>query len=260
MPPSLSLAITALAAGLCATQQNSSITYGESWAGPVQLQRNGTSPFNFVEATIVVPSLQLPASPHAQRDSYAASVWVGLDGYDSPAPSGLWQAGINMTIWAADGSAAYNAWYEWVPDDYVELDATQLAVAAGDHVRVQINATDDGLHGSTTLTNLNTTQTFSYEQDAPTTWRGPTFPARGASAEWIVEAGGNLFGQQDVFPDWGTVRFLDARACRVNGECVLPGGPDLAVTAVKYNDTVYTRSREEGNSVSIDYIEEQVDR
>ncbi|KAI0470038.1 concanavalin A-like lectin/glucanase domain-containing protein [Xylariaceae sp. FL0804] len=258
MPSPISFAVAALAAGSCAAEQNFPISYDETWAGPVQLQRNGTSAFSFVEATLIIPSLQLPVNPREQRASYSASVWVGLDGYDSPYPSGLWQSGINMTI-LANGTTAYNAWYEWVPSDYVELNASQLSVSEGDSIRVQISTAGDGLRGSLTLANLDTAQVFTHEQDAPTTWRGPTFPARGASAEWIVEAGGSLYGEQNVFPDWGTVEFLGARACRVDGACVLPGGRGMITTAVKYDDTLYTRSRAEGGRVLIEYVEEPVD-
>ncbi|KAF4465886.1 hypothetical protein FALBO_7252 [Fusarium albosuccineum] len=98
-------------------------------------------------------------------------------------------------------------------------------------------------------------------QDAPTAWRGPTLPAQGATAEWIIEAGTYLNGPQYVFPDWGTAQFLGARACYKNGECALAGDGTVdqgRMTAVLWNDTrtLYTRSCAKGDHVSIEYIEE----
>ena len=71
-----------------------------------------------------------------------------------------------------------------IPDDPISLSKTQLAISEGEHIRVSVNTTDAGYHGTTTFTNLNTSQTFSHSQDAAKLPRGPTFPSPGASAEW----------------------------------------------------------------------------
>lgn len=168
-----------------------------------------------------------------------------------------------------------------VPDDPVTIDASQLAISEGDHIHVLLNTTNGGLQGSTTLINLNTSQTFSYSQDAPVSWRGPTWPSPGTSAEWIIEAGTYLNATRFVFPDWGNASVLDARACyNTTGACgkclcnlpkiradhpttpVLPGqgtsSSSTQTTAVLLNDTdiLYTRSYVDGSDIWIAYVEE----
>lgn len=126
-----------------------------------------------------------------------------------------------------------------------------------------LNTINGGYHASTTLTNLNTSQTFSYSQDAPVSWRGPTWPAPGTSAEWIIEAGTYLNGTQYVLPDFGNASFLDARACyNTTGACVRPGDDHLIstsqTTAVWWNDTdtLYTRSYVNEDDAWVAYVEE----
>lgn len=71
-----------------------------------------------------------------------------------------------------------------VPNDPISLTSSQLAISEGDHVHVVVETSDGGYYGNTSLTNLNTNQTYSFGQEAPTTWRGPTWPSPGTSAEW----------------------------------------------------------------------------
>lgn len=152
-----------------------------------------------------------------------------------------------------------------VPNDPIHLNSSELAVSAGDHIHVVLNTTDNGMAGGVIMTNLNTSQTFSYGQVAPTTWRGPTWPALGDSAEWIVEAGTYINGPQYVFPDWNNATFLDSRACYdVEGYCVSPADRnDMSLnrlTAVWWNDTqtLYTKSHVDGNIVTVEYVEENL--
>ncbi|CZR58546.1 uncharacterized protein PAC_08438 [Phialocephala subalpina] len=244
--------------------------YDTTWAGPVQLVDNfntssNSSGFALVEATLVMPRLALPQKPRQQVDEYTASYWIGLDGFVSSTlgtARGLWQAGVIMSI-RGNGTIEYSGFYEWVPSDPVSITPSQLAISEGHHIRVVINTTNAGYHGSTTLTNLNTSQTFSYSQNAPTAWRGPTFPSPGSSAEWIIEGGTYLNGTQYVFPDWGNASFLDARACYVSSDCVAPGDIDTGanntrMAVVLWNDTqtVYTQSYVDEDRVWIAYVEE----
>lgn len=115
--------------------------------------------------------------------------------------------------------------------------------------------------GSLSLKNLNTSQVFEVTREAPVSWRGPTWPAPGSSAEWIVEAGTYLNGTRYVWPDFGEVRFLGARACyNTTGECVLAGkaGANKQIAAVLWNDTktVYSGTSVDGGDVRIEYLEE----
>ncbi|KAJ4397777.1 hypothetical protein N0V93_002014 [Gnomoniopsis smithogilvyi] len=255
---------------LCASQAN--IFYDTTWAGPVQLANSSLSPnasgpsgFNLAEATLIIPTLSLPSNPHEQVDLYTASFWVGLDGFllsDSiPGVRGLWQAGIFGSL-SVNGTVSYTGFYEWVPEDPVSIPTSQLALAAGDHLYVRLNTSNGGLQGSVTLTNLNTSQTFAYSQDAPVSWRGPTWPAPGTSAEWIVEAGTYLNTTRYVWPDWGNATFVDARACwNTTGDCVVPGQPggEERMTAVWWNDTgiLYSRSGANDGTVWLAYVEEE---
>lgn len=258
-------------------QTNSTeIYYDTTWAGPVQLasttspSTNATSGFNLAEATLIMPHLSLPKKPHEQVDKYTASYWVGLDGFvttssTSTAVRGLWQAGAIMSLSPATANTSqttsYEAFYEWVPEDPVSLTPEQFKLEEGDHLHVLLNTSNGGLVGSLSLTNLNTSQVFSITRDAPVSWRGPTWPAPGSSAEWIVEAGTYLNGTRYVWPDFGVVRFLDARACyNTTGECVDAGraGSRRQITAVLWNDTetVYSGTRVHGDNVRIKYLEE----
>lgn len=255
---------------LCTAQ--SDIFYDTTWAGPVELANSslssnasGPTGFNLAEGTLIIPSLSLPCQPHEQVDQYTASFWVGLDGFllsDSlPGVRGLWQAGLIASL-SVNGTATYTGFYEWVPSDPVSIPASQLALAAGDHLYVRLNTSNGGLQGSLALTNLNTSQTFEYSQDAPVSWRGPTWPAPGSSAEWIVEAGTYLNGTRYVWPDWGNTSFVDAKAYwNTTGECVVPGqeGGDARTTVVWWNDTgmIYSQSGGSGGEVWLAYVEEE---
>ncbi|KAF5008479.1 hypothetical protein FDECE_5238 [Fusarium decemcellulare] len=242
------------------------LSYGTAWAGPVRyadkfnISSNSTG-FTKAEATLIMPHLSIPKKPHEKVEQYTASYWIGLDGVlSSELIRGLWQAGVIMSVWT-NGTTEYRGFHEWIPDDPLDVSPAKLAISEGDHIHVLLETTNNGYHGSTTLTNLNTSQTYTHNQDAPTAWRGPTFPAQGATAEWIIEAGTYLNGPQYVFPDWGTAQFLGARACYKNGECALAGDGTAdqgRMTAVMWNDTrtLYTQSCAKGDHVSIEYIEE----
>ncbi|KAF5021014.1 hypothetical protein F66182_6945 [Fusarium sp. NRRL 66182] len=235
--------------------------YDTTWAGPVRFADNfnlsaNSTGFTMVEATLVMPHLSIPTEPHTKVEQYTASFWIGLDGFlSSEVIRGLWQAGVIMSVWP-NGTTQYTGFHEWIPNDPIDVDPSELGISEGHHIHVILKTTNNGYHGSTTLTNLNTSQTYTHSQDATEKWRGPTWPAQGATAEWIIEAGTYLNGPQYVFPDWGNASFLDARACYQNGECSLPGdgGKDQGrITAVLWNDTktLYTRSHSKGDHVLI---------
>ncbi|KAJ3459955.1 hypothetical protein MRS44_016028 [Fusarium solani] len=228
--------------------------YGEGWAGPVRyadkfnISSNSTG-FTMVEAILVMPHLSIPKNPREKVDQYTTSYWIGLDGVlSSPTHvRGLWQAGVIMSI----------------PDDPLMVSKAQLAISEGDHIHVVVETTNNGYHGTTTLTNLNTGKTYKHSQDAPVKWRGPTWPSQGATAEWIVEAGTYLNGPQFILPDWGTATFRNARACYDNGECAFAGDgiPDQGLmSAILWNDTnmLYTRSRAKGDYASVKYVEGEI--
>ncbi|KAL2276176.1 hypothetical protein FJTKL_01338 [Diaporthe vaccinii] len=184
------------------------IFYDETWAGPVRLAVTETTSaptnisssnsttltgFDTVEGTLVMPRLAIPSHPSQRVDRYMAAYWIGLDGFvmsddegqgtGTSTVRGLWQAGVFMSIWE-NGTSDYTGFYEWVPNDPISLTPSELAISEGDHVHIVIRTSQAGYYGNTTFTNLNTSQTFSFGQEAPTTWRGPTWPSPGTSAEW----------------------------------------------------------------------------
>lgn len=71
-----------------------------------------------------------------------------------------------------------------VPEDPLDVPTSQLALSEGDHLHVLVSTSNGTYHGNITMTNLNTSAVYSYEQDAPVSWRGPTWPSPGSSAEW----------------------------------------------------------------------------
>ncbi|KAJ0121890.1 hypothetical protein J7T55_002399 [Diaporthe amygdali] len=262
------------------------IFYDETWAGPVRLAAGGTTPsstntsssnstwagFNRVEATLVMPRLAIPSHPSERVDQYTAAFWIGLDGFvlsgdeaqgtGTGTVRGLWQAGVFMSIWE-NGTSAYTGFYEWVPNDPISLTSSQLAISEGDHVHVVVETSDGGYYGNTSLTNLNTSQAYSFGQEAPTTWRGPTWPSPGTSAEWIIEAGTYLNSTRHIFPDWGNATMFNAKACYGDNDsaCIMAGASDendLRMTAMRLNETgmLYTRSYVEADRVWVAYVEE----
>lgn len=147
-----------------------------------------------------------------------------------------------------------------IPEDPIHISPTELTINAGDHIFMSVSTTNDGLNGTATLTNKNTTQTFSIERPAPTTWRGPAWFSPGYSAEWIVEAGTYLNSTQVVLPDWGNATFLAAQACRTDGVCVGPAGATTTVAQVVEEDVsmLYTKTVLREDYVNVEYIEESV--
>ncbi|TID21647.1 hypothetical protein E6O75_ATG05042 [Venturia nashicola] len=267
------------------------IYYDTTWAGPVQIanasiSQSTTNPsgFNFVEATLIMPRLSVPLKPHSKVDTYTASYWIGLDGFitastspsPSPSPSlststtpttatGLWQAGIIMSLTPSTNTTTYTAFHEWIPEDPILLSKTQFTIHQAQHLHIHLSTSKNGLVGSLSLSNLNSSQTFNVTRDAPVSWRGPTWPSPGSSAEWIVEAGTDLNGTRFVWPDFGVCRFYGARACYDGGgggggDCVEAGrgGSGKRVTAVLWNDTgtVYSGTSGEGDEVGVKYLEE----
>ncbi|KAK2676518.1 Heterokaryon incompatibility [Fusarium oxysporum f. sp. vasinfectum] len=175
----------------CAAKDGSQypLSYGEAWAGPVRFADNfnlssNSTGFTMAEATLVMPHLSIPKKPHKEVDEYTASFWIGLDGVlSSDIVRGLWQAGVIMSVWP-NGTTKYTGFHEWIPDDPIDVSSSKLAISEGDHIHVVLMTTNNGYHGSTTLTNLNTSRTYTHSQNAANLWRGPTFPAQGATAEW----------------------------------------------------------------------------
>lgn len=147
-----------------------------------------------------------------------------------------------------------------IPEDPIHISPTELTINTGDHISMSVSTTNDGLNGTVTLTNENTTQAFSLERTSPVTWRGPTWFTPGYSAEWIAEAGTYLNSTRVVLPDWGNATFLAAQACTTDGVCVGPMGETSTVAQIVEEDVsiLYTKTVLGEDFVTVQYVEESV--
>jgi hypothetical protein len=116
----------------------------------------------------IVPSVNCTKTPN----TYAV-FWVGLDGY---ADTTVEQTG---TLAVCSGkTAAYYAWYEFVPNEDIQLIST-VAVSPGDKISAAVLYDDPGF--TLKITNVTTGNSFSKKGK-------PTGGAKRESAEWIAEA------------------------------------------------------------------------
>jgi hypothetical protein len=151
----------------------------DNWSGYVisdnsdPFKANKTSIF----ATFTVPVAQ-QAFGKCSTAAVHASEWVGIDGSGS---SDVLQAGIkgSAICKSKKTSASYVAWYEWFPED--EIDIRNFGIYPGDVVYVY-------------LWNTSTTEGHYYIEDVTTNkasslaFKAPkNTQLKGNSAEWIVE-------------------------------------------------------------------------
>lgn len=145
------------------------------------------SKFTHVSGSWIVPAVNCTKTPN----SYAV-LWVGMDGYKDTTVE---QIG---TIAECSGTTAlYGAWYEFVPNEAIQIIST---VTASPGNKISAEVTYDG-SGEFTLkiTNVTTGKSFSKKGTV-------TGGAKRASAEWIAEA---PTGPGGVLPlsDFGTASY-----------------------------------------------------
>jgi hypothetical protein len=126
-----------------------------------------------------------------------SSVWVGIDGSNSPTVE---QTGIEADV--SNGVAQYSAWYEMYPAYPVTVN---LAIHPNDKISASVVYNSNGQFVLTIqdLSDPAGHNTFSITQSAP--------GAQRSSAEWIVEAPSSSRG---VLPlaNFGTVTITNAQA------------------------------------------------
>ncbi|CEJ81589.1 hypothetical protein VHEMI01709 [[Torrubiella] hemipterigena] len=167
---------------------NSYTQVSNNWSGIVQ---KGTG-LNHITGTFTVPSVTGP-------DGSGASFWVGIDGTNGC--NSLMQAGIT-----ADAGGSTYAWYEWYSEPAYNYN---LAVKAGDVVRVTVDATSTTT-GTTTTENLTTGKKASHKFTS-----GPG-PLCEQNAEWVVEAYSRN-GKTITLANYDTVTFSKAVASGSSG-------------------------------------------
>ncbi len=87
------------------------VEYSSNWAGAVLTAPPSGTTFNAVSGQFTVPTPKLPSS--SASGTYAASVWVGIDG--DTYQNSILQAGIDVTITKSGSKStiSYDSWYEW---------------------------------------------------------------------------------------------------------------------------------------------------
>lgn len=90
---------------------SSETIYNPTWSGVMQNQGSG-APFNFMEATMVLPEISVPIYPPYANDLYGAAMWMGFDGWNQGDDTRLWQAGVRMRI-SQQADTSYAGWWEW---------------------------------------------------------------------------------------------------------------------------------------------------
>ncbi len=156
-----------------------------NWAGYVASGGRFTS----VSATWTVPLVRGGTQP-----TEVAALWVGLDGRGTRT---LEQIGTLSGM--LGGSPAYEVWYEVVPQAPVY---ERMAVKPGDSVTASVTTSGDG-NFTLFIRNNTTGVAFSTLQ--------PSAGAELVTAEVVAEAPATISGPAPL-PDFGTVRFTNARA------------------------------------------------
>jgi len=192
LPATISLAVSL---GLGVAHSNAAATpprLGEgaletssNWAGYVASHGRFTS----VSASWTVPRVTGGLQP-----TEVAALWVGLDGRGT---STLEQIGTISGM--LGGSPAYEVWFEVVPKgpEYVTL-----PIKPGDSITASVTTSGDGQF---TLFIRNNTTHVAYSTLQPSPG------AELVTAEVVAEAPATISGPAPL-PDFGTVRFTNARA------------------------------------------------
>lgn len=238
--------------------------YSNTWAGAAQVRQNNTSPFSSIEGTLILPRLSLPSNPQKTVDQYSFSYWIGLDGYQSPGGSGLWQAGVVGHIFPHNNTRKYVGFWEWIPDPYEFVPVNEFLVLEGDHVYVKLNVSSNGTVATVYMENRNSSKVITHTRSAPTKWRGPSYSIPGTSAEWIAESGTYENYTKQVLPDFGTVEFYDAKAFRRDGTVVRAGdartnGLQMFENFWVDTEMLYSNAQvvEGETGVRVEYVEEK---
>ncbi|CEJ81097.1 hypothetical protein VHEMI01243 [[Torrubiella] hemipterigena] len=197
----MKFSLVAAAAGLVAGA-NAEVQDSAVWSGVVNAMVNT----NYVSGTVVVPAINKTAS-HANE---SATIWVGIDG--SNCTNALLQTGFYLF-----GDGTYKAWYRWRPD-YASDFETDLPIAAGNKIRMSVNATN-ATSGYALIENLTTKKQakHAYKKDPAALCL--------SEAAWIVEDQ-LLNGKQVPFLNYGNFTFTDVKVKSSKGNVDATGGDD----------------------------------
>jgi Peptidase A4 family len=193
------------------------IDYSSNWAGAVLTAPPAGQTFNAVSGQFNVPTPSFPSGASSGGDSYAASVWVGIDG--DTYQNAILQAGIDVTI-NSDGSYSFDSWYEWFPNYAIDFDTSAFSFTAGDEVSVSVTSSSSS-KGKVVLNNLSTGQSVTQSVSAPDS----SSTLGGQNAEWIVEDFEDNGGLVP-FANFGSVLFTNAVA-KTKSQTLGTSGADI---------------------------------
>lgn len=167
-------------------QVASESTYSSTtWSGSVVAAPANTS-FDYIEGNFTVPQTRSPyLAPRPQAGTWRSAIWAGIDGFGSDKVT---QAGDVLQIGlecynyyglASPDTAVIYPWWEWYPEDEVEIKG--FPVSAGDYLSLEVVALSSATANVLIVNNTQSKQMlFSITPPSGTTLVGNC-------AEWIVE-------------------------------------------------------------------------
>jgi hypothetical protein len=168
----------------------------DNWSGGLIPAPSGST-FQSAFGTWTIPAT---ISSRPAGESHA-SLWVGIDGQPG---EDLFQAGVECVAVAGEPSSYY-AWWEWVPDDQVQI--PNLPVSAGQIVSCLLTVISNK-SGAVFLKNMTTGDAVAFQVTAP------AGALRAHIAEWIAERT-KVNGALSTLADYGRVTFTIAASTHV---------------------------------------------
>jgi hypothetical protein len=159
----------------------------DNWSGAVINPASGKT-FSQVAGSWWVPPIWAPGS-----GAFSMSSWAGIDGDGS---GDVLQAGVEADVTEPGGTPTYSMWFEWFPNSETEI--TNLSVAPGDHVSVNITA-NSTTTATALISNGSTGVSINFQAPSGTTLQGNC-------AEWIAERP-EINGALANLPNYGSVIF-----------------------------------------------------
>jgi autotransporter-associated beta strand protein len=179
-----------------------SLEASTNWSG-YSVAGSGNT-YSDVSASFVIPSLSAPSS----GTTYAAE-WVGIDGASGSSDPTVEQCGISGSV-SSGATASYFAWYEFFPNNSIEVN---LTVNAGDTIFADVTYEPaDSSSGNYGYLFTIDDETTGKEYDSV---NFTSTSDQRSTAEWIVEAP-SINGQQSTLASLGSVTFNNA-VMAVNG-------------------------------------------
>ncbi|KAJ4388525.1 hypothetical protein N0V93_005983 [Gnomoniopsis smithogilvyi] len=220
------------------------IRHSRNWSGGINPASPNTSGY-FAAAGMkfTAPAALGPDIIQPDAEYYAASIWVGIDGWSHG--SALLQTGVTIEVnKSVSGEVAYVPWYEWWPAVAMRLD---VPIGAGDEVELEVvmfNATS----GKVFVQNHSRGEWVSRKLMAPQ----PDAQLVGKNVEWIVEDFALSEGGNVPLGDFGTITLRDCNAHLSTGELVGPSQSEAFW--MRQDNMTRTQATIVDNSVKVEYM------